>query len=513
MGKNPSYFMRNHLSLLLLTSLSLAGCSLSGGNSTVFSDSGLVPGTSGGGEATLDSVITYDQFWDVSKATSFEFRFSNASLHALSDYGADYDEKYADVYFPASLKIVHDGVAVSYSEVGVRMKGNNSRTEICDASGNITDVCHFKVSFKATFDDSMYDLSQFKQFKHDWTTDATGRKERKSRRFAGMEKLDLKYLPRNNDLTYAQEIYSFHVFQQNGIVTPNAKWATATVASASSSKTSAYEAIEAMDDVFLSHHFAGDDSGDLYKCNTFSGSSQGTYIKADLDPSGAVSASADASTGYRNGARLAKGKIGVEDNYSLYHPNYQLKTNDNGENSDFSKMANLINGVYNLRYKKAPYSLLTSLLDVDEFLKMEAVSYCLGNFDDQRNNYNNYFIYFRASDGKAVYIPYDWDWSLGAAMMIDCTSWKPYHTRTSHDDSSTNSLYWCTILTSSTLSYSQNSLRSAYATAVKKVVSDGYLDYSTYTSYVNGVNGATKGEYNAVSSYMSSKKSIINGAW
>ena len=35
---------------------------------------------------------------------------------------------------------------------------------------------------------------------------------------------------------------------------------------------------------------------------------------------------------------MANGRIGVEDNYTGYHPNYQLKTNDNGEASDFSAM-------------------------------------------------------------------------------------------------------------------------------------------------------------------------------
>ena len=511
--------MQHSKSFFLLPLLALSACSSLGtsskGTTATFSDSGLtntsVTTSSGSTKTVTDSVITYEQFWALGTKTTIELHFSNAALYALSDYGANYDLKYADVYFPASIKITVGTLSVSYAEVGVRMKGNNTRVEMCSSGGSISGVCHFKISFKATFDDSLYDLSQFSQFKHDWSNDAAGRKERKSRRFAGMEKLDLKYLPRNNNLTYAQEIYCFDAFQKNGIETPNAKWTTTTFADASSSKTSAYEAVEAMDDVFLEHHFAGDASGDLYKCNTLSDGGPSSYIKADLDRSGAV-ATSTASNGYANGARTAKGKIGVEDNYGMYHPNYQLKTNDDGENSDFSKMAALINGVYNLRYKSAPYSLFDSLLDVDEFLKMEAISYCLGNFDDQRNNYNNYFIYFRPSDGKAVYIPYDWDWSLGACMQIDVTSYKPFHTRTSHDTSTSNSLYWVTILNSS-LAYSQTTMRDTYGSYVKKFVSDGYLDYATYTSFVNGVNGATKGEYSAVNSYMTSKKSVINGTW
>ena len=37
----------------------------------------------------------------------------------------------------------------------------------------------------------------------------------------------------------------------------------------------------------------------------------------------------------------------------------------------------------------------------------------MGNQDDMRNNYNNHYIYFRKSDGKAVIIPYDNEIVLG----------------------------------------------------------------------------------------------------
>lgn len=466
--------------------------------------------SSSSSSSSVDS-LSYSEFWEASSEMKISLSFSDSSLKALSDYGANYNLKYADVYFPADFTLSYKGKSLSFDEVGVRMKGNNSREEITDSKGKITGSCHFKVSFKATFDDSMYDLSKFSSFKHDWSNDSLGRKARKKRRLAEMEKIDLKYLPRNDGKTYSQEIYSFDVFRTNGVEAPYARWSTLSLSDDSSSKTSAYEVVEAMDDVFLTHHFSGDDSGDLYKCSTYSGSSQGSYIKADLSISGAVSKSYDTS-GLANGTRVSSGKIGVEDNYSLYHPNYQLKTNDDGENSDFSKMASFINGVYNIRYKEAPCSLLDSLFDVDNFLKMEALSYCLGNYDDQGNNYNNYFIYFRTSDDKAVYIPYDWDWSLGATISVDTSSWKPYHVRTSHDDKSTNSLYWITILTSSGLSYSETDMRKSYADYVRKCVDDGYLDSKTYTSFCGSLAGSTHEEYSDVSSFMSARKNVIAGS-
>ena len=53
------------------------------------------------------------------------------------------------------------------------------------------------------------------------------------------------------------------------------------------------------------------------------------------------------------------------------------------------------------------------MVDVDNFLRFAAVSYFVGNCDDLRNNYNNCYVYFLKSSGKAVFIPYDFDRCLG----------------------------------------------------------------------------------------------------
>jgi hypothetical protein len=484
------------------------GSNATDGNTTL--SNGTLVSTSG------DQGEDYASFWDYGESLSMKLVFSNASLYALSQYGAQDSSIYYDVYFPADLTITAGDKTFAYSEVGVRMKGNNSRAEIVSSDGSFKSgaYCHFKVSFKCTFDDNYYDLSLFSAFKHDWSSDAAGRSARKKRNFAGMEKLDLKYLPRNAASgsayqTYSEDIYCYDVFNKMGVEAPHSKWASVTLSDGKGSKAVSYEAVEAMDSCFVKHHFALDSGGDLYKCNTYTGASQGSYIKADLTRSGAV-ALTTGSDGKANGARVAKGKIGVEDNYTDYHPNYQLKTNDDGENSDFSKMATLINTVYDVYSGKSGNSALENVLDVQEFLAMEAVSYCLGNFDDQRNNYNNFFIYFRPSDGKAVYIPYDWDWSLGACMMIDVTSWAPYHTKTSHDSSNTNPLYWCTILSNSSLTYSITSYRSTYASTIKALVNAGYLTYGTYTGFVDSLqNVGGRQELSSVSSYMTSKTSVI----
>jgi hypothetical protein len=57
---------------------------------------------------------------------------------------------------------------------------------------------------------------------------------------------------------------------------------------------------------------------------------------------------------------------------------------------------------------------------MDSFLAYAAVSYFLGNPDDLRNNYNNFYLYLKPN-GKAVIIPYDLDRCLGITYEWDPT--------------------------------------------------------------------------------------------
>ena len=89
-------------------------------------------------------------------------------------------------YYLAFLGAKTTGDDFVFTAYGISMKGNTSRREIADTSGNITASCHFKISLKATFDDALYDLDAFKAFKHDWSADAAGLATRKKRTFFDM---------------------------------------------------------------------------------------------------------------------------------------------------------------------------------------------------------------------------------------------------------------------------------------------------------------------------------------
>ena len=488
---------------------SLTSSSFSGSATSTSSPSS--SSTPSGGVALPDSP-EFTAFWAHSASLKISLSFSNASLYALSLCGAKYNQKWADLYFPCTFKASFDGKDYVYTEVGARMKGNSSRREICDENGTITQSCHLKISFKATFDDPLYDLDEkLKDFKHDWSNDASGLKIRKKRNLFGMEKIDLKYLPRNDNKTISQEVYCYDTFRAAGILAPHAQWAEVNLASDSSDRTYFYEVIEDIDKIFLKRHFSSEDAqGDLYKC-VWGTDVNGAWSGADLVRDGAVEKNAT-STSLTSGARLAKGRIGVEDNYNGYHPNYQLKTNDDGEASDFSRMANYINTLWNLRYRKAPQNSLESLLDVTEFLKFEALSYLFGNFDDQRNNDNNYYLYFRPSDKKALYIPYDWDWALGAAdesKKFVMASTTPLQTTGFHGAIG-NNVYWVTFFASSGLAYDQNGYIASYLQSVNDGVNSGYLDVANYQSLVAQVPASLgSSDVSSVMAYMAAKKETI----
>lgn len=445
------------------------------------------------------------EVFDLSSKVQIKLTFDEDSLHDLSYYGTNFNRKYSDIYFPGRVEITVNGASETFEEAGIRMKGNTSRREILDEHGQIYQPCHFKVSLKATFDDELYNLPEFTKYRHDWSLETANRAERKDRNFRGIEKFDLKYIPRNLNSAYGQEIYAYNAFRNAGLLSPHDNYCKVVISNGASSLEGDYEIIETIDKQFLKRYLGKSESkGDLYKCV------YGPMGKGDQARSGAVEAVYD-SDGFTCGERIARGKIGVKDPYDGYFPCYDLTTNDDlGEGSDFSKMSGFINAMWNLRYKAASQELLESVLDVDWFLKFEAISYLLGNFDDQRNNYNNYYIYFLPSSGKALYIPYDWDWCLGADMGRGTAEWGPYRDRDMEGNKIGTNIYFNTIFDDENRhSYSLDSYKAAYDLYIKRGIEDGVLDIDNYDAQLSNAPSTVRAEREFVAQYMSNKKTVI----
>ena len=424
-------------------------------------------------------------FFSYGNKSTVSISASSAVVSFLENYQLEKNSRYNDFYVPVNVNIRFNGKDYYFEDCGLRLKGNMSREHFFKDMNP-----HMKLSFKATFDDTLYSTdSVMAQFRKDWTGKEKERSLRKDRNFLGLEKLDLKCTPRNSGKSTLRDIYAYELMRSDGLFTPYANLGEVNFSSPSRNFSGNYEFVETIDKEFLKRRLQKDDAkGDLYKCV------YNDKGPADLTRSGAVNTS--------TGVRVANGKIGCEDVYNYYRPVYQLKTNDKlGDGSDFSKMANLIWNLRECIYGSGTRETLDSIVDVDQFLHFAADTFLLGNFDDQRYNANNYYIYFRPSDNKAIFIPYDWDWCLGIDQGQNMAERKPLDTATS-GYTGANNIYTAVLFNSHFSVADLQDRYMAYVAAAK----DTFLNTSAYKTFARAFAMENSSETDSVVSYMNTKK-------
>ena len=315
---------------------------------------------------------------------SFDLDISPSELKKIND---DYN-KYKDIcdygnngkspiYRMADLYVTitkPNGEKIEHyiEQVGVRMKGNTSRTNFWDSNSGMYNLIHFKIDFQETFDDEDYYGSDALVW-----TDSEAREARKDRTFATLEKLDIRW-NKNDDPTYIREYYAYEIYREFGVLAPHTNLASVDIGDDHAGVWLFYEPI---DDIFLEKNLSPEAlGGDLYKLGW---TNQGATFTS--------------FTSY-----------GVEDEDAGKFYVYDLKTNK--KKSDHSSLENLINTINSGSCNKDSFA---SVVDVENLLMFAAISYMIGNPDDLRNNYNNCYIYFRKDNGKMMIIPYDMDRGLG----------------------------------------------------------------------------------------------------
>ena len=325
-----------------------------------------------------DIAIFYDLF-DQNNHVSIKLDISNSELKKIQK---DYD-KYSSmgskspIYRMADMIVTitkPDGSSNTYTipQVGVRMKGNTSRTSFYSDNDGMYNLIHFKVSFQETFDEEeYYGTSALK-----WT-DSDAKEARKDRTFATLEKIDLRW-NRNDDTTYIRESYAYDLYREYGVLAPHTNLASVDIGKDHAGIFVIYEPI---DKIFLEKNLPESAlGGDLYKLGWTSEGATFTSFSS----------------------------YGVEDEDKCQFFVYDLKTNK--KKSTHQSLKNLINTLNSSSLSKEKFA---SVVDVENFMYYCAVSYLVGNCDDLRNNYNNSYIYFRADTGKMMVIPYDMDRGLG----------------------------------------------------------------------------------------------------
>ncbi|MCH5153857.1 MAG: CotH kinase family protein [Clostridiales bacterium] len=362
-----------------------------------------------------------------------------------------------------------------YEGVGVRMKGNTSRHHFYNNDGFYAAI-HMKLSFKQTFDDTADGYTQSELV--DWTNKKTERKFRKNRTLGGMDKIDIKYNS-TQDETYIRELYAMKLFRDNGVYAPNVTLGNVSALNKNNNMINigVYRIHESVDEQFILRRGIDEEVGDLYKCTWGDGSSGAYLTDWNLD-----------------------NIVGVNDELNNRLYTYDKKTNK--KNNDFSSIKNFIRSI-----GSSDASALGNYIDTDLFAKFEAINYILGNPDCIRNHANNYYIYFRKSDNKAIIIPYDYDRCLGSrewdnyyGMAGDEIT--PYTRRTTLDNGLNNPLYLKLIVKgaptgsgSVLMKYRTNLLSMADSDMLKASTFNALKDKykSRYGKYTSGAIGGNAG--------------------
>lgn len=284
------------------------------------------------------------------------------------------------------------------SDIGMRLRGNTSRRrpQVDDKYYQ----AHFKLKFEEWCDDSG-----------------------EERKLAGcMKGLNLKRF--KEDPAYVREVFGYNYFRRNGIWTaPRAGYAHLFInieegGTAKKLDYGVYAMIEEINKQFLKERSEllqesgtlgggnfSNNKGDLWKCCWQS--SNGSSMATDYD-------------GYRS---FGVEEIFLDESKSLRY-DYDLKTNKDELVRARSSFIDFIEELNKLGSEDEIKKFYESKMDVDLFLKTYACNVLLGMDDDYWRNHNNYYFYFD-KNGKAYFIPYDYDNILGTNCFSDTATRNP----------------------------------------------------------------------------------------
>lgn len=386
--------MRRKLSFFMaigMLAVSVTGCSLDNkGKSTGGNSSQTNAGINSGSNAdylTTDAYQLYTDLFDLNNMVSVQLEISQEELDKLQEDYEYYEEmeSKSPIYRMVDKAIISVGDKVyEIEEVGIKLKGNTSRVPVYDEKTGELNLSHYKLSFNETFDKEEYYGSDVKY----WATEEE-RQARKDRRFATLKDLEIKW-NKNYDYTFIRELYANEIFREAGVLAQKVNVCSFGINGNNYGVVNIYEPV---DEIFIEKNLPQEDwGGDLFKC-AWNGNKPANYVKNT-------------------------GTYGIEDEDAAMFYNYDLKTNK--KEATFESIIGLLDTLDNKNITAEEFE---SKVDKDYLMNFLAASYFIGNPDDMRNNYNNHYVYFLPSSGKAIFIPYDTDRCLGITYR-----WNPDQT-------------------------------------------------------------------------------------
>ena len=278
----------------------------------------------------------------------------------------------------SKFSFFNNGSTIELDSIGLRLRGNTSRRRPEGSNGELHNAVnpdwhhsHFALDFS---------------------------KNRVTQRFIGLNKMNLKWF--KDDASYCREIYSYDLFRRFGCWNaPRASYCKVSI-KIEGDLTTAYFGVYAMVENI--------DEDFLLKNQSKWGSATGFLWKGGW-------------SGYNNANFVSTASIGVENvsinpALSVYFA-YDLKTRKNelaAANTELVQFITDLNTRTGIDFK----NWITQKMDIPLFLKTYATNVMLGMWDDYWVNGNNFFFYF-APNGKAYFIPYDYDNTLGTSGIVN----------------------------------------------------------------------------------------------
>ena len=313
---------------------------------------------------------------------------------------AYYDQNYRnEEYIHADFKMKKGKNTWEISDIGLRLRGNTSRKRPQDGENYYQS--HFKLDFE------------------EWLSSSG-----EERKLAGcMKGLNLKRF--KEDPTYTREVFGYNFFRKNGIWTaPRAAYAHLfiNIEEDNGSQTEldygVYAMIEEINKQYLKERTLtlqtgdslgggeySDNKGDLWKCCWQKNNGPSLY------------------TDYNVSSSFGVEEIYLDESKSLRF-DYDLKTNKDSLSIARNNFIDFIKELNALDSEEKIKSFYESKMDVDLFIKTYACNVLLGMDDDYWRNKNNYYFYFD-TNGKAYFIPYDYDNILGTNCFNDTVTRNP----------------------------------------------------------------------------------------
>lgn len=418
--------MKKNKFLLLVLSFMLGGCSFnptfinSSKNDTTYSSEASIPSSSS--ESNISSLtpsddeLTENDLFDINNTISINIDISSNELQKIQNDYKSYSSRGLKSPIYRYAKSVTFTICknkkeyqYSFNHVGVRMKGNTSRHEFINDNNELYNNIHLKLSFEETFDDPNYYTSDEIMT---WTDEE--RLIQKDRTFFNMSKIDLRY-NKNADSSWIREHYSLEMFRAFGIMTQRSNFSKVIINQENrNTNYGVYLLTEPLNKTFIKSRL--NDENSYINMGTWNEEKNGTYGVANSKYGQLYKASYGINTSNPGtGADMShtdNNLFGVEPDDGSYTPIYDLKTNKT--NPDHSLIKNAFNSL-----KNDKEDIIGNYIDLEYFAMYEAIATVLGNPDDLRNNYNNYALYFRKTDGKMIIIPIDEDRVLGISKDWD----------------------------------------------------------------------------------------------